>query len=86
MIARNLNKGGIVMMSRSSTRSAVCLVTLSVIGAFIVASIRTNAVSEPYGGSEQIAANGSIDGIDIPALAAAVDTASLPSLSVRDPI
>jgi hypothetical protein len=68
------------MIARPTARAAVCVLSLALIGTLIAASVRMHPVSE------QIADAPAIASIDIPALAAAADTANLPLLSVHDPI
>lgn len=67
------------MITRSTARSAAFLLALTLTGTVIAASVRMNPVSQ------QIATVAAA-GIDIPALTTTVDTATLPLLSVHDPI
>jgi hypothetical protein len=61
-------------------RPAACLLTLTLLGALIAASVWTDTVSQPMA-----AAPLGVE-IDISTLTTSVDTAKLPVLSVRDPI
>jgi hypothetical protein len=79
MLARNKH-GEFVMTIRPTARSAACVLSLTLIGTLIAASIRMAPVAE------QIAAAPVGVEIDISTLARAADTASLPLLSVHDPI
>jgi hypothetical protein len=68
------------MSIRLTSRSAACLLVLTLIGVFATASVRTNGIAQETAGATAIA------GIDIPALTVAAGTAYLPVLSAYDPI
>ena len=68
------------MMTRSTARSAACVLTLTLAGTLIAASVRPNAVSQ-----QMAAAPAGVE-MDISTLATGMDTANLPLLSVHDPI
>jgi len=75
------------MITRLSPHSAASLLALTLIGAFITASIRMDTASQEIAAvSPEIAAAPVIAGMDIPALTARAGTATMPVLSVRDPI
>lgn len=69
------------MMTRSTARSAACVLTLTVIGTlFAAASVRMAPIPQ-----EVAAAPAGVE-IDISTMTSTVDAANLPLLSVRDPI
>ena len=68
------------MMTRSFSRSAACLLALALVGTLAIASVRTNTASV------DIATAPALAGLDVPALAMAIEPANLPLLSVHDPI
>ena len=70
------------MITRMTSRSAACLLALTLFAALVVTSIRLDSVSQEMAAASQETAAA----MDIPALTAAAGTASLPLLSVRDPI
>jgi hypothetical protein len=68
------------MTTRLTVRPAACVLTLTLLGALIAASVWTDSVSQ------QIAEAPAGVGVDISMLATSVDASKLPVLSVRDPI
>lgn len=67
------------MITRLNARSAAWVLALALTGTVIAASVRTNPAAQPTATVAAVE-------IDIPALTTAADTATLPLLSLHDPI
>jgi hypothetical protein len=75
------------MITRMTSRSAACLLALTLFGALAVMSIRLDtAAQEMAAAPPETAAAPVTAGMDIPALTATAGTARLPVLAVHDPI